>query len=305
MLNNFRAKSLRSIKYSEWITGYLFIAPIIILMCIWFYYPLINAFITSFYDANMTKLNDMKFVGLDNYMNVIKDQDFLNSLKISSIMVIVAVPLQMIISLILAATLHNVIKGKSFFRTVYYLPYITSTVAVTTIFMYLFVRGGLATDLLVRFGLPDTTWHFDINMALPFMIILCVWTYVGFYIVAYMAGLQSIPAELYEAGTVDGANTINKFLHITVPMLRPTTNLVLLSGTIFILQFFDQPYAMAKGAALGSPAGATSTAVIYVYNQAFRLYNIGYGSAAAFIIFVLILLVTVIQKYTMEKDVGA
>ncbi len=295
-------KKLRKEKYSEWITGYIFIAPIIILMTVWFYYPLINAFITSFYDANITKMNGMEFVGLANYINVLKDGEFYNSLKISFIMVIVAVPLQLIVSLVLAAVLHTIINAKTFFRTVYYLPYVTSTVAVTTIFMYLFSQGGIASKIFVKFGLPDTSWHFDVNMALPFMIILCVWTYVGFYVVAYMAGMQSIPEELYEAGTVDGANFIQRFLYITVPMLKPTTTLVLLSGTIYVLQFFDQPYAMAKGGALGSPAGATSTAVIFVYNQAFKLYHIGYGSAAAFVIFTLILIITVVQKFIIERE---
>ena len=297
-------KRARSIKYSEWITGYLFIAPIILLMAVWFYYPLVNAFTTSLSDANFIKLNEARFIGLVNYFKVLKDPLFLNSLKISGTMVLVAVPLQALISLVLAVNLNSILKLKAFYRTVFYMPYITSTIAVTTVFMYLFVQGGIATRLLAVFGFPDTSWYHDVEYALPFMIILCIWTYIGFYVVVYLAGLQAIPYELYESCTVDGANFFQKFLYVTVPMLRHTTTLVLISGTIYVLQFFDQPYALARGSVLGSPAGATSTAVIFVYSEAFKNYKMGYGSAAAFLIFIIILSITAVQKFVFEKQEG-
>jgi multiple sugar transport system permease protein len=273
-------------------------------MAVWFYYPLVNAIVMSFQDANIIRLNRAKFIGFQNYLELLRDPEFLSSLKNSMIMVVVVVPVLILISMILAVNINGIRKYKSFFRTLYYMPYITSTIAVTTIFMYLFVQDGIVTKLLTYLGFPNVTWHFDMQYTLPFMIILCIWTYIGFYVVAYLAGLQGIPEELYESSRMDGANFMHRFLYITVPMLTHTTTLVLVSSSIYVLQFFDQPFAMARGSSLGSPAGASSTAVVFVYNEAFKHYKLGYGSAAAVIIFAIILLISAAQKLVFEREEG-
>jgi multiple sugar transport system permease protein len=303
MQSNEKHKGLKA-KHSEWLTGYLFVAPILILMAVWFYYPVISTFRFSLTDANLLNLDRAKFIGLKNYFDVLKDDSFWGSLKISAQLTIIAVPIQSFIALIIAVNLNKIIKGKAFFRTLYYMPYITSTIAVTTVFMFLFVENGLATKLFTLIGLPNVTWHSDMKMALPFLAVICIWTYIGFYVVVFLSGLQTIPNEIYEACDVDGANSFQKFWRITVPMLRPTTFLVILSGVIFVLQFFDQPYALARGGSLGYPAGATSTATIFFYSEAFKFYKAGYGSASAFIVFLIIMAVTVIQKVFLDKEDG-
>lgn len=304
MTGIFKKKPISSRK-SEVLTGYLFIAPIIILMAIWFYYPLLRSLVNSFYNINFLNPDKAKFVGFDNYIKLLKDSEFLSSMKISFILTFVSVPVQSFLALVIAVCLNRIGRGKTLYRTMYYLPYITSTIAVTTVFMYLFMeKEGLVTRFMTLFGMRDISWFADIKLALPFLIILCIWTYIGFYVVIYLTGLQSIPNELYESSVVDGASPIKQFLYITVPMLKPTTFLVITSGIIYAMQIFDQPFAVSRGTALGSPAGATSTMVIYFYNQAFRFNNAGYGSAAAFIIFIIIMGFTILQKRLLDNEKG-
>ncbi|MCY6369519.1 carbohydrate ABC transporter permease [Clostridium ganghwense] len=289
-------------KRSESLAGYLFVIPILLLMAVWFYYPVVRSFIYSLHDINFLNPDRAKFVGFDNYVKLLHNKDFLNSLKVSFLLTFIAVPVQTILALVIATLLNSIKKFRGVYRTLYYLPYITSTIAVTTVFMYLFVeKKGIATRIMTFFGMKDVSWYADVNLALPFLIILCVWTYVGFYVVVYLSGLQSIPNEIYEAARVDGANVFQRFWYVTVPMLKPTTFLVVTSGIIYTMQIFDQPYAIARGSNPGGPAGATTGMIIYFYQQAFIYNKAGYGSAAAFIIFLIIITFTIIQKLVFEK----
>lgn len=298
-------KRISAAQKREWLTGYLFVAPILILMAIWFYYPVFTTLRYSFTDAHMLRMDSAEWVGLDNFVALFKDRTFRKSLINSLTLTIIAVPVQTILALIIAVNLNNIRKCKGLFRGLYYMPYITSAVAVVTVFSYLFLEDGIVTKFLTMFGLPNTSWNADINLALPFLTIICIWTYVGYFTVIYLSGLQGIPSNLYEAADVDGATGLQKFWHITVPMLRPTTYLVVLSGVIYALQIFEQPFAMARGISLGYPAGATSTMTIFFYSQAFEYFNIGYGSAAAFVIFLLVMSFSVIQhKFTGKAADG-
>ncbi|MHA6533478.1 carbohydrate ABC transporter permease [Paenibacillus sp. BAC0078] len=284
--------------------GYLFVAPILIFMGIWFYYPLLRSFVYSFQDISFLNPDAATFIGLRNYTEMLKDSDFWGALKNSAIITVIAVPLQSAIALLIAVGLNKITRLKTTFRTLFYLPYITSTVAVTTVFMYLFMQqDGIATKFFTLFGMEDVSWYASTKYALPFLILITVWTYIGFYVVVYLGGLQNIPYDIYESGMVDGANAWQRLRYITIPMLKPTTFLVLTSGLIYALQLFDQPYALARNGSLGSPAGATSTIVIYFYSQAFSFNRAGYGSAAAFIIFALIILLTIIQKRFVKEDI--
>ena len=285
-----------TLQRREALTGYLFVAPILILMAIWFYYPIISSFRYSFTDGHMLRIGEAKWVGLDNYKELLRDPMFKSSLRTSLILTVVAVPVQTALSLVIAVALNSLRRGKSILRSIYYLPYITSPVAVATVFSYLFVQNGMATKFLSLFGLPNVAWHSNVQMALPFLIILVVWSYIGFFTVIYLSALQGIPASLYEASRVDGASPIQQFFRITIPMLKPTTYLVIMSGIIYALQIFEQPFSLARGQNLGFPAGATSTMTIFYYSQAFRFYKVGYGSAAAFIIFLIIITFSLIQN---------
>ncbi|BFH60583.1 carbohydrate ABC transporter permease [Paenibacillus azoreducens] len=289
---------------SSTFVGYLFVAPILILMGIWFYYPLIQSFIYSLQDISFLNPDAAKFVGLGNYIEIVKDKDFWTALSHSALLTVVAVPLQALIALVIAVNLNKVKRMKGVFRTLYYMPYITSTIAVTTVFMYLFMQhDGIVTKALVWLGFPDISWYADVKYALPFLMILTIWTYVGFYMVVYLGGLQTIPNDIYEAGRVDGANGWQQFWRLTVPMLKPVTFLVIMSGIINVMQLFDQPYALARNGSLGSPAGATSTIVTYFYSQAFSYNRSGYGSAAAFIIFAIIITLSMLQKRFIREEI--
>ncbi|WP_068783611.1 carbohydrate ABC transporter permease [Paenibacillus phocaensis] len=298
------ASKVAGLGNSSTFVGYLFVAPILILMGIWFYYPLAQSFIYSLQDISFLNPEATQFVGLGNYAEIIKDADFWTAFGHSMTLTVVAVPLQAIIALVIAVNLNKVLHLKGMFRTLYYMPYITSTIAVTTVFMYLFMQHeGIATRLLTWFGFPDVSWYANVTYALPFLMILTIWTYVGFYMVVYLGGLQTIPNDIYEAGRVDGANGWQQFWRLTVPMLKPVTFLVLMSGIINVMQLFDQPYALARNGSLGSPAGATSTIVTYFYSQAFNFNRSGYGSAAAFIIFAIIIVLSMLQKRFVREEI--
>lgn len=289
-------------RHETAVTGILFVSPILILMAIWFYFPIGKSFYYSLFDISFLRPDAKEFVGFSNYVKVLKDPKFLRSLKISLILTLVGVPIQSTLALLVAVALKRIKRMQGLFRTLFFQPYISSTVAVTTVFMYFFLEGdGLFTRFLSLFGFRDVSWFADVEYALPFLIIICAWTYVGFYMVIYLNGLLAIPEELYEQAEVEGANGRQQFFSITLPMLRPTSFLVLTSGVIFLMQIFDQPYALSRGSILGSPAGATSTIVIYFYNQAFRFNKAGMGSAAAFIIFFIILSITYLQKGISER----
>lgn len=295
---------LTGLGSSSTFVGYLFVTPILILMGIWFYYPLVQSLIYSFQDISFLNPDAAKFIGFGNYVEIVQDKDFWTALSHSLLLTVVAVPLQAIIALVIAVNLNKVMHLKGVFRTLYYMPYITSTIAVTTVFMYLFMQNeGIATQLLTWFGFPDVSWYANVKYALPFLMILTIWTYVGFYMVVYLGGLQTIPNDIYEAGRVDGANGWQQFWKLTVPMLKPVTFLVIMSGIINVMQLFDQPYALARNGSLGSPAGATSTIVTYFYSQAFSFNRSGYGSAAAFIIFALIIALSMLQKRFLKEEI--
>jgi len=300
---NQRKRLKAGLASSPIFVGYLFVAPILFLMGFWFYYPLLKSFLYSFQEISFLNPEDARFIGFGNYAEILRDPDFWDAFKNSAILTLVAVPLQSIVALVIAVNLNRIFRMKSVFRTLYYSPYITSTVAVTTVFMYLFMqRDGIATRFFAWLGFEDVSWYASTTYALPFLILITVWTYVGFYVVVYLAGLQTIPIDVYESSTVDGAGAWQRFWYITVPMLKPTTFLVLTSGIIYAMQLFDQPYALARNGNLGSPAGATGTIVIYFYSQAFNFNRAGYGSAAAFIIFAVIIILTLIQKRFTKED---
>lgn len=297
-------EKLAGLGNSSTFVGYLFVAPILILMGIWFYYPLVQSFMYSFQDISFLNPDAAKFIGFDNYVEIVKDKDFWTALGHSMLLTVIAVPLQAIIALVIAVNLNKILRLKGLFRTLYYMPYITSTIAVTTVFMYLFMqKEGIATKALTWLGFPDVSWYASVDYALPFLMILTIWTYVGFYMVVYLGGLQTIPNDIYEAGVVDGANGWQQFWKLTVPMLKPVTFLVIMSGIINVMQLFDQPYALARNGSLGSPAGATSTIVTYFYSQAFSFNRSGYGSAAAFIIFALIVGLSMVQKRFVREEI--
>ncbi|MFU0799370.1 MAG: sugar ABC transporter permease [Xylanivirga thermophila] len=297
-------KQKRDMLDSDSFVGWLFSAPFLILWISWFLYPFIQSFSLSFQSFDFLNPDNAKFVGLENYKNLFQNNpEFYKALWHSVQIVLIAVPVQTIIALLLAGALNKDIKGQGFFRTVYVMPNITSGIAAATVFMILFRQDHLITRVLSTvFKLPNETWTANVNLALPFVIILYIWQQVGFFMIIYLAGLQDIPKELYEASTVDGANGWQRFHNITVPMLRPVTFFVVTVGTINAFQIFDQVAAISRYGVLGSPAGATSTLLTYFYQHGIRYTeDMGLGSASVIVFFLIILAITLLQKKLLDE----
>ncbi len=292
-------KRNNSKKRQENIAGWILIAPVIVLMIIFVIGPALYSFILSFKDHNILKPDQATFVFLDNYIELLKDEDFYQALYNTVRYSIVVVPVQTVIALLLATVANQKIRGKTFFRVAYYVPAVTSTVAVAAMFMFIFNTKGIANAFLGVFGFEAVSWFNDPTYALPLAMLMAIWSTVGTQMLVFLAGLQDVPSEVYEAGMIDGASGIQSFFKITVPLISEKTMFVLIVGMIGTLQMFDQAYIISGGN--GGPLGSTTTIVLYLYNKAFGENRLGYGSAVAVVLFVIIFTLTILQKYFFEE----
>nr|WP_232228331.1 sugar ABC transporter permease [Paenibacillus sp. J14] len=295
-----RQSVFRSMADSDLTLGWLFTLPFLLLWAWWFLYPFIQSFVRSFQDANFASLDQAKFIGLSNYVEILHDREFFRALLHSLEIVVVSIPLQTILGLFLALLVNQKLKGKGIFRTVFFLPYITSQIAITTVFMMLFKQGTFLTNFFGSLGFGNVTWYADTKYALLFVCILFIFQQAGFTMIVYLSGLQEIPKDLYEASEIDGASKWNKFRYITVPSLKPVTFFIVSVSTIAGFQIYDQIAAISRYGSLGTPAGATSTVVTYFYQHGIRYMNIGYGSAAVVLFFIIIMLITYLQKKFLD-----
>ncbi|MBU3158751.1 sugar ABC transporter permease [Clostridium frigoris] len=290
-------------KKRESIDGWLFVAPFVILTLVFLIGPIIVAFILSFKQYSLldqTTILGAKSVGIDNYIKVFKDPVFLQALKNTCLYSIGVVPLQLIISLLLALVVDSKIKAKAFFRVAYYIPTLTSIVAVSTIFLFLFKKDGIFNKFLSIFGIAGRTWFNDPNFALMAIILMAVWSSVGVTMIIFLAGLQEIPQTVYEAAEIDGANKFQRFFKITLPLIKPTVFFNLVMTIIGTLQMFDQAYVISGGN--GGPLNSTMTVVLYLYNKGFKEFEMGYASAIAFVLFLIIFTLTLIQKRLFKEE---
>lgn len=284
----------------EALSGYAFMLPFIASISIFLIGPLIYAFIISFKEFSFLNPETSRWVGFANYIKLFSDPTFKRALLNTTLYSLGVVPTQLIIALILALIVNSNIKGKTFFRVAYYIPTVTSTVAVSVIFLYLFKADGLVNALLAKFGIQGPAWFNDVRFALPSIMMMAIWSSVGNYMVIFLAGLQDIPSELYEAAEVDGANKFQRFFKITLPMLRPIVFFNLVMSLIGTFQVFDQAYVVSQGT--GGPLDATMTVVLDIYRTGFRDFNMGYASAMAFVLFVIILILTLIQRKLFKEE---
>ena len=198
-----------------------FLVPSMVCLAIWFAWPMLQSFLISFQDYNYIHRDRAQFVGLQNYITLFQDPDFFIALKHSIFFVLLAVPAQTFLSMLLAVLVNSKIKGRGFFRTAYYTPYVLSAVAVATVFMYFFVKGGAMSVFFSWFGIEDVTWYANVKLAMPFIGILYIWQTVGFYMIYYLSGLQTIPSTIYEAAKIDGANDFQVLVRIMLPVSKP------------------------------------------------------------------------------------
>ncbi len=281
------------------LTPYLLIAPTFILFTVFFLFPLFYSFSLTFVEWNGFAV-DKDFVGLSNYIRLFEDQDFLNAFKNTFVYTIVTVPLSVSISLILSYTLNDKIKGFQALKGIFFLPHIVSLVAVGVVWSWIYLpdKYGLLNSFLSIFGVEIQTWLHDPDLAMVSLMIIGIWKSIGYNMVIFIAGLLAIPASLYEAATIDGAKSHQTFRYITLPMLKPTIFFVMVSSTIYSLfQIFD----IVKVTTNGGPIGRTEMLVTYLYKVGFKNYEIGYASAIAFVLFLLAVSITVIQKKFIEE----
>ena len=304
------------------LSPYLYILPAMIIIIAFRFIPILLSFVISFFDWKLTGIED--FVGFDNYAKLLTDHEFLQSMTNTIWFVILVVPATIIFSLLFAVLLNNIKWMRGIFRTVYFLPYVTSMVAVSIVWKIIFQQRsgllnyflegigleplkwlneptGIFTMLFNNFGIALPDWMGGPSLALFSIMIVTVWKSIGYNTIIYLAGLQNIAKEYYEASSIDGATKSKQFFGITLPLISPTTYYVLMMTTIVTFQAFSQIYLMT-GTPAGGPQGTTSLIVYYIFEAGFIDLNFSYANAIALVLFVVILLLTLIQK-RLEKHV--
>lgn len=296
--NASRRKGPTKRQLQEWRQGYLFLTPALVIIGVFIGISALFVVYLSFFKVNLFT-DTYTFVGPQNYARLLTDdiarKALSNSLKFS----LVVIPCQTIIALVVASVLNGNIRGKYAFRTIYFLPTLTSSSALTLIFMFMFSVTGPINNLLIQMGAVPVgegiNFLNDPNFALKVIMVMNIWSTVPQYTTMYLASLQDLPKSLYEAADIDGANTWKKFLNVTVPYLKPITTYVLLTGIIGTLQMFDQAYIFSNGS--GGPANSTLTVSLMVYRYAFGTNNaMGYASTIAIILALVIMAVSFISE---------
>ncbi|HUI71728.1 MAG TPA: sugar ABC transporter permease [Spirochaetia bacterium] len=285
--------------------AYVLLAPALLLLAVWFLYPIVSSFLLSAQAVNVFHYSKRTWVGLANYRELLSDPVFRSTIRITLAFVLIVVPAQTVLALLAAVLVQSLRRLSTFYRTALFVPYVTSTVAVTAVFMDLFTVHAALPAFFSRFGLPDVSWFADVHLALPFLAMIYVWMNLGLYMVIFLSGLQTVPPELYEAARVDGARGIHELLFITIPSLRPFVLFVVIAGMIGAFQVFDQAYVVSGGTVLGGPAGATSTIVIFIFAQAFRYNMLGSASAAAVLLLAVVSVATLIMRRVFREETRA
>jgi multiple sugar transport system permease protein len=276
--------------------AWLFLAPSLVLFAIFTAIPVISAFFISFTQWNL--FNEVTWVGLGNYLELAKDEIFAKVLGNTAYFVLVSVPVQIVLALLCALVLNRGIKGQTFFRVVYFLPVVTSTIAAALVWAWLFNSNfGLINAALSLVGVTDLPkWMGSTRWAMPAIIIVSIWQNLGYAMVLFLAGLQNIGKDVHDAAALDGATGWDRFWHITLPLLSPTTFFVLVISIIGSFQVFELVLVMTKA----GPANATNTLVYYIYQNGFQFYQMGYASAAAMVLFLIVLAFTLVQ-YKLQR----
>lgn len=283
-------KNRRNLKFiaftSPWIIGFLVITLI----------PMISSIVISFTDWNI--LTDPKWVGIQNYIDIFNDPLFYKSLKVTLLYTAFSVPINVILSLFIALLLNNDIKHINVYRTIYYLPAVVSGVVVSLLWAWIFnPEFGLMNNMLSKIGIEGCQWIYDEKWVLPSLIIMGIWG-IGGGIIIYLSGLQSIPKDLYEAAKIDGANFWQKLIHITIPSMSPILLFTTLTSIIGSLQTFTQAYVMTEG----GPNNSSLFYAYYVYKHAFTWHKMGKACALAWILFLIILLISfLVLKVSSSK----
>lgn len=290
----------------KWLIPWFFIAPALGTLLIFFFLPVLASLLMSCTDFDIYALGHLsraRWTGLENYGRLLQDPLFWKSLGNTVYFVLAGGPLTILAALLAAIGLNSrQLRLRDWFRLGYFTPVITSLVAVAVVWRYLYhPRFGLLNYLLSFIGVGPVNWLGDPVWAMPALIILAVWKNFGYYMMIFLAGLQTIPDYLYEAARLDGAGWWGQFRHVTLPQLAPTTFFVTLMTIIGYFQFFAEPYVMTQG----GPVNSTLSVVFYLYQQGFRWWRMGYASSIAFMLFFIIFLIAMIQMAARKRQEAA
>jgi multiple sugar transport system permease protein len=274
--------------------GMALVAPNVLGLMFFFGIPVLMAFSTSLEQWNALK--PPKFIGLANFERLVQDSSFQQALTNTFKLIGLTVPAEVLLALGVATLLNQPLVGRNLLRTAYFLPVVTSTVAASIVWTAIFQpRYGILSHLLEPVGLGETKWLVDPGLVLIPISIVAIWQRIGFDMVIFLAGLQAIPSVLYEAAVIDGADRWQRFRHVTLPMLSPTTFLIIVLAVINGFQIFDQVYIMTLRTVPGGVGGSATTLTYFLYRRAFTSSEFGYASAVALVLFLIILSVTVFQ----------
>jgi len=285
-----------SLARREALWAYAFISPWLIGFVIFTIGPMLASLYFSFTDYDI--VSSPEWIGLTNYINLFRDELFWHSLGITLKFALIALPLNLIISYLIAVLLNQNIAGRNIWRTVYFLPSVIAGVAVALLWARIFdPKYGVLNPFLERFGIHGPGWFSDPHWALSALVIMSLWS-VGGNIILYLAGLQGVPTDLYDAAKVDGATAWQRFRHVTIPMTTPVIFFNLVLGLIATFQYFTEVYVISVGntvgGGLGGPARSTLFYNIYLYQNAFKYFHMGYASTMAWILFVIVLVFTLL-----------
>jgi len=276
---------------------YLLVSPYILFVGVFVLFPVLFCLFLTFNKWNI--IGPMHFIGMDNYTRLFHDRLFWkavgNTLKFLSL----HIPLQLVVSLLLAYLLNQKIRAISFFRGSFFMPVIVSGVVITILWQQLLgFDAGLINRMLTSIGIPKVGWLVNPNVAIYSIAIMATWKNVGLYVILFLVGLQTVPTQYYEAAKLEGANRWQQFYHITLPMINPTIFMVVILSTIGGFSLFIEPYIMTGG----GPMNTTLSAVLYIYKQAFQFYNMGYSATLGFFYAIMIMTVVVLQKKFIERE---
>jgi multiple sugar transport system permease protein len=281
--------------------GMVLAAPYAVFLVMVFAWPLALAVWISFHDYFFAAPGaevDRPFVGLDNYKAVLSDPDVRESFVNVAIFLVINVPLTVALSLVLATALNGAIRGRAFLRVSYYIPYVSASVALVAVWLFLFSGGGMVNQVLGPLA-PEPSWLVNETLAMPVIAAFVTWKQLGFNILLYLAALQNVPKELYESAASDGASKLASFWHVTVPGVRPATLLVSLMAIITGANLFTEPYLLTNG---GGPNGASTSPVLLMYQRGIEQGNPDTASAIGVILVILVLLIAVVNRRLLERE---
>lgn len=283
-------------KWRRWITGYIYLLPSIAFLAMFTVFPVFASFYISL--TKWTLIKPPEFVGFENYRILFDDPVFYRTLWHTVYYTFGTVPLSIIFSLLLAVAMNQRIKGITIFRSAYFLPVISTWVAVAIIWRWIYnPQFGLLNAFLGMFRIPPQNWLGDTRLAMPSVILTSIWKGLGYNMILFLAGLQNISETYYEAAKIDGASKWAQFRYITIPLISPTTFFVLVTSIISSFQVFGPIYTMTNG----GPVGSTEVLIFYLFQNGFRWYKMGYASSIAWILFIIILLFTLFQQYLSRR----